>query len=424
MEVKAGLEVRQDLGGYGTQQVAVGTVTTTGRSKPSKGNAPGKVQIMWQWKNPDGKLITTARWVSDDLPNLFSKGRHEEEQDYGYREIPDGGMENPVLGIEKFEESTMHKLIREEIRNNKFQLNIEFIAADWSKKDEWDEEINKLFDWVENKIDKDVSNRLKDKYLSPQEVKSMDEWGNFPMANPLFLRALLYIVLKDVKPLYTNSIKKYLGSGTFKSAFLMDNDHVLAVGRMMDNPGLGRDNWKKNTADVYQKMMTQQHDPKGGAKSTDLPIYDYGEINKGMFFVEMGKVEIPEDRFKRTGRSGIHVENMYDVLSKLSLRVYRAMQLITKNEWNEMSEEQVLEDVLANKNVQEFIAMSLPEDDTDDETVTAYFPTTEDEMMAYIRAIVRIAKRRGMQAAIDAHPKNVGFLYHDPGEMAVFDIAE
>ena len=73
-EVEAGLKIRQDLGAaLGGQQVAIGSVVTTGRTKPPKGLAPGKIQISWKWKSPNGEIRNGSRWVPDDLPNLFIK---------------------------------------------------------------------------------------------------------------------------------------------------------------------------------------------------------------------------------------------------------------------------------------------------------------------------------------------------------------
>tara|TARA_Y100000296_G_scaffold86882_2_gene128411 strand:+ start:8379 stop:9587 length:1209 start_codon:yes stop_codon:yes gene_type:complete len=359
-----------------------------------------------------GKLKLPHDFVADTLIGKH-KSRKQNVGDYGNSDAGPIGNLGPERASEnkKITGLFLYQLIREELNeirkgHSNFEHNIEFINGKLSN--------YQLGSWFRTNLP-DVAA----KKWAEVEDKYIDNYDFGPPELPVWVRIeLLEILLEPVKPLYTNKIKKLLGKGAFKFAFLLDNDHVLSIGENMVADFRERD----IEPSVYRDMWARQFDPEGGTKVTDIPIYDYDEFGHNMIYIEMGRVETVDMRSARTKRIAREKpENWEDTVGHGLEWIRSAVIYILKNirdyeersiggSLDNWSEEELWNKVMGNVALVRRIKVGLRK-------------ATKKEAYAYIKAIIRVAKRHGLDYAIDAHIGNVGFLPHDPSKMTVFDLA-
>ena len=105
-----------------------------------------------------------------------------------------------------------------------------------------------------------------------------------------------------VPQLLQNKIKRLLGAGTQGVVFELDNGRALK---------LYKGAYRETQEDFYSAESGKIF--SGSGKITTLPIFDQGETEYGLKYVEMAKV-LPFDLFlKRTGRQPLNREIWYDL---------------------------------------------------------------------------------------------------------------
>jgi len=384
-----------------------------------------------------GKLKLPQEYVADTIIGKH-KSKSQQVGDFGNNDAGTLG----VLGGERATESILHQLIREELkrrRTMRYITNIKTIIEDMN--------LYEIKSWFYNN--------------TPEEWKELEEtyivdWGKVPAFE---IEKLLSKLLAPVKPLHSNIIKRLLGVGSYKSAFLLDNDHVLAIGQNMEDDFPGRE----VSPSIYGDIMQQQFDPEGGASASDVPIYDHGEFANTMLYVEMGRVETFKDRIERTKKFSASYADANKAWDKSKDTEFRTpaqkAELVRQSRyhdprawrtelvWIQSTVTKLLIDMATKATGADPFK---PRTKLTSQQVDAYLSAiseaqlwnkimgntwitkqldreiktiTREEALAYIKSIVRIAKQRGISQAQDAHYSNVGFLPHSPSKMAVFDLA-
>jgi len=223
---------------------------------------------------------------------------------------------------------------------------------------------------------------------------------------PIYKETMKEKLKQKIKQLSKNKIKDVLGCGMYKCAYLLDNDHVLAIGN------------KSLASKEYEKLAKEQQAGTGGV--LDVGVFDYGLVGEDLFYVEMSRIIPLEEwyaftRNLKTSELGTEARIRHVSMLFVALRfiifaesVEHDAAFILKNIFK------IIREAAASRDRLQYHYKVVLEKATE--------ILNPREIRAATKAILNNIARHGAFATGDVHAKNVGVDMKNPDRMIIFDI--
>ncbi len=132
------------------------------------------------------------------------------------------------------------------------------------------------------------------------------------------IHEIVDLCYEKIDALKHNKIQRKLGSGSYGTAMLMSNDHVLKLYR----PDLDEDEW-------YKTMQTAAFSGKGSRNM--LMVYDHGKVTENLAYAEISRVIDLRSFLKMSDRDADKISDQMDIFTEKYLSDKALSKLIAMN---------------------------------------------------------------------------------------------